>query len=79
MSRFTKAAALEQIQARAAMRQEADKFDLHNGTAQLWPRGADEKTKALIDRAVSYGYLMALISVSQDIESGHLGLAKKKA
>lgn len=77
MSRFTKAAAVEQLQARAAARLNADKFDLSNGTAQLWPRGADEKTKALIDRAVSYGYLMSLRSVAQDIESGHLGVSTK--
>ncbi|UUZ66381.1 hypothetical protein LP417_35870 (plasmid) [Polaromonas sp. P1-6] len=77
MSRFTKAAAIEQIQSRADARQTSDKFDLNNGTSQLWPRGADEKTKALIDRAVSYGYLMAMRSVAQDIESGHLGVTGK--
>jgi hypothetical protein len=77
VSRFTKAAAVEQLQALAAARQDTDKFDLGNGTAQLWPRGADERTKALIDRAVSYGYFMSLRSVAQDIESGHLGVSTK--
>lgn len=77
MSRFTKAKAIDEIQARADARQNSDKFDLNNGTSQLWPRSADEKTKALIDRAVSYGYLMALRSISQDIESGHLGVFAK--
>lgn len=77
MNRFTKSVAIEQLEARANARQLADKFDLNNGTSQLWPRGADEKTKTLINRAVSYGYLMALRSVSQDIESGHLGVVSK--
>jgi hypothetical protein len=77
VSRFTKAAAIEQLESRANARQNTDKFDLGNGTSQLWPRGADEKTKAMIDRAVSYGYLMALRSVAQDIESGHLGVSTK--
>jgi hypothetical protein len=76
-TRFTKAAAIEQIQARADARQRAEKFDPNNGTSQLWPRGADEKTKAMIDRAVSYGYLMALRSVSQDIDSGQIGVSGK--
>ena len=77
MSRFTKAAAIEQLESRANARQNTDKFNLGNGTSQLWPRVADEKTKAMIDRAVSYGCLMALRSVAQDIESGHLGVSTK--
>lgn len=75
MSRFSKANAVQEIQARADQRQQADKFDLNNGTSQLWPRSADAKTKEMIDRAVSYGYLMALRSVAQDMESGQLGVS----
>lgn len=75
MSRFTKTAAVEQLRAQAAARQKAEKFDLHNGTAQMWPRGADDVTKALINRAMSYGYMLALRTVAQEIESGQLGVA----
>lgn len=77
MSRFTKAAAIADIRARADAQQEVHAFNLSHGTAQLWPRGADEKFKALIERAVAYGKLTALEGVAQDIESGHLGVAGK--
>ncbi len=76
MSRFTKAAAIEQITERAKGHMTANGFDLNNGTSQLWPRGADERTKALIDMAVSYGTMRALMGVAEDIESGHLGVSK---
>lgn len=77
MSRFTKAAAVADIRVRAEAQQEAHAFDLNHGTAQLWPRGADEKIKALIERAVAYGKVRALEGVAQDIETGHLGVARK--
>lgn len=77
MSRFTKAAAIADIRARADAQQEAHAFNLEHGTAQFWPRGADEKLKALIERAVAYGKVRALEGVAQDIESGHLGIAGK--
>ncbi len=77
MSRFTKAAAIADIRARADAQQEAHAFNLEHGTAQLWPRGADEKLKALIERAVAYGKVRALEGVAHDIESGHLGIAGK--
>ncbi len=77
MSRFTKAVAIADIQERVNARQVAHKFDLNNGTSQLWPRGADDRMKALIERAAAYGALRALEGVAQDIESGHLGVAAK--
>ena len=77
MSRFTKAAAIADIRARAEAQKEAHAFNLNHGTAQLWPRGADEKIKALIERAVAYGKVRALEGVAEDIESGHLGVAEK--
>lgn len=77
MSRFTKAAAIEQIQARADGHQKAGNFDLNNGTSQLLPKGADAKMEALINRAVSYGYMRALEGAAKDIESGHLGVSVK--
>lgn len=77
MSRFTKAAAIAEIRARAEGHQEVHAFNLDNGTAQLCPRGADQKMKALIERAVAYGKLRALESVADDLESGHLGVAEK--
>ncbi len=77
MSRFTKATAITEIRARADAHQEEHAFNLDNGTAQLWPRGADEKMKALINRAVAYGQFRALESVANDMECGHLGVAGK--
>lgn len=77
MSRFNKAAAIEQITERAKGHLKAHGLDLNNGTSQLWPVDADERTKALINKAMSYGAMRALLGVAQDIESGHLGVAVK--
>ncbi len=75
MGRFTKSAAIDEIRARAGRVEREHSFDRSTGTAQLWPRGADENTKALIDRAVEYGKWRALERVAEDIEEGHLGKA----
>jgi hypothetical protein len=73
MKRFSKNLAKNQIAERAARVQESAKFDLSNGTAQLWRRGGSEQTKQLIDRAVSYGRMVALMEVAQDIDGGYIG------
>lgn len=73
MGRFTKSAAIDEIRARAGRVEREQGFDRSTGTAQLWPRGADERAKALIDRAVEYGKWRALERVAEDIEEGHLG------
>ena len=77
MSRFTKAAAIEQITRRAEGHVKVHGFDLQNGTAQLRPTNCDDKTQALIDKAVAYGAMRALFGVAEDIASGHLGVSAK--
>jgi len=77
VSRFTKGAAIKEIRARAEAHQEVHAFNLDHGSAQLWPRGADEKMKALIERAVAYGKFRALESVANDLECGDLGVDRK--
>lgn len=77
MSRFTKATAIKEIRARAEAQQEVHAFNLDHGSAQLWPRGADDKTKALIERAVAYGKFRAFESVANDMECGDLGVDRK--
>jgi len=73
MGRFTKSAVIDDIRARATRVEEEQGFDRRTGTAQLWPPGADETTKALIDRAVAYGKWRALERVAEDIDEGQLG------
>lgn len=76
MSRFTKAAAIVQITERAERHRLTHGFDLGNGTSQLRQKGCDERTQALIDKAVAYGAMRALLGVAEDIQNGHLGVAK---
>jgi len=40
--------AIADIQARADAQQTVHKFDLKDGESQLWPRGADAATKAML-------------------------------
>lgn len=75
MGRFTKAAAVAELQGWADDIEAKCKFDVNNGTAQLLPRGASESMKALIDRAVEYGRMRAFQRAASDIESGHLGVS----
>lgn len=75
--RFTKAQAILDLQARADKRQAEAQFDLKDGTSQLLPKGADEKLKALIQRAVAYGYMSAYVDAARDIEGGYIGVATK--
>ncbi|QPS78364.1 MULTISPECIES: hypothetical protein [Delftia] len=73
MGRVTKFAVIDDIRARAIRLEEEQGFDRRTGTAQLLPPGADETTKALIDRAVKYGRWRALERVAEDIDEGQLG------
>lgn len=72
VKRFSKAAAIEHIRDRAEIIQNGCRFDLRDGIAQLFPKGADDKAKALIHRAVAYGEMKALEAVAEDFESGRL-------
>ena len=62
-TRFSKAAALAVLDARATRIAKAEHYDRGQGTAQLrTPRQSDaerEKEDALIDRAVEYGRMRA--------------------
>jgi hypothetical protein len=77
MSRFTKSAAIAEIQASADAIQAKEKFDRNNGTSQLLPKGADTRMQIIINRAVAYGRMRACEQIANDIESGHLGVTGK--
>lgn len=48
MRRFTKSAAIAELQALADASQVDGQFDINNGTSQLLPKGADAVAVALI-------------------------------
>jgi hypothetical protein len=73
--RFTKAALVEQLRDLADNVQQTRHFDGGNGTAQLRPRGCDEATQALIDKAVDYGRWRTLHNLAADVECGCIGVA----
>lgn len=73
MKRFTKSAVIVELDDLADNRQKRCNFNPQDGRSQLWPPGVDSKTKTLVDRAVDYGYWLALRNVARDIESGKLG------
>lgn len=77
MSRFTKSAAIADLQAMADSYQAKGGFDLGKGTSQLKPIGADERMRALIERSVLYGQMRALEAVVEAIAEGRLGVSVK--
>jgi hypothetical protein len=68
MKRFSKAAALEALDKRAAAIAEREKFNRSNGTSQLNPKArmADEDVR----RAVEYGRMRAFEDFACAIEEG---------
>lgn len=79
MSRFSKASAIEQIQARAEAHRAKEEFTLNTGTSQLLLPGSGPNLERLINRAVAYGSMIALTQVAIDIDSGHLGVSSPRA
>lgn len=73
--RFSKGALIEQLRGVAENVHQLHGFDGSNGTAQLWPRGCDEATRALIDKAADYGRWRTLSNLASDVECGRIGVA----
>ena len=73
--RFSKGAFVDQLRLLAETVHSEHGFDGGNGTAQLWPRGCDEATRALIDKAVDYGRWRTLSNLASDVECGCIGVA----
>ncbi len=71
--RFSRSNLIAEIERDGSRVQAEHGFDHGNGTAQLLPRGADEATKALVDRAVAYGRWRCLQGLAEHLESGHAG------
>lgn len=69
-ARFSKAAILSQLRGIADDVRSSWGFEEDNGCAQLWPRGCDDATKDLIDRAIAYGRWRAFREIANDIWSG---------
>lgn len=67
--RFSKQAALEQIDGWCARLTREQKFDRNNGTAQLGPLMAPDG-EAILARAIEYGKLRALERFGEMIEEG---------
>lgn len=76
--RFSKGALVEQLRDVAENMHQLYGFDCGNGTAQLWPRGCDEATRALIDKAVEYGRWRTLTNLASDVECGCIGATWSK-
>lgn len=68
--RFSKAIALQVLDARAGRIAREQRFDRSNGTSQLCPRGATESEVARIERAVQYGQMRAFEEFACSIEEG---------
>ena len=73
MARFNRTRLIEQMRVMAVRQQKYNRFDHNNGTAQLRPEPCDEKTDALIDKAVAYGYWRMLHDMADELESGTAG------
>lgn len=78
MKRFSKTQLIADLNQRGDAYLCAGEFDRKNGTSQLWPRGANEGTKALIERAIRYGTMTALLNIAEDVETGFIGVAPVK-
>ncbi len=68
--RFSKAKALEVLDALANRIAKEQRFDRSNGTAQLSPRGTSEAECSRIARAVEYGRMRAFEQFAENIEEG---------
>jgi len=68
--RFSKATALQVLDARACRIAGEEKFDRSRGTAQLAPRGTPDAEFARIERAVQYGRMRAFEEFACAIEEG---------
>ena len=68
--RFSKAMALQVLDARADRIASEQRFDRRNGTSQLSPRGANEAECSRIERAVQYGRMRAFEEFGCAIEEG---------
>ena len=75
MKRFSKAQLIADLNTRGEAYLSTGEFDRRNGTSQLWPKGVNENTKALIERAIRYGTMLALLNVAEDVASGFIGVA----
>lgn len=71
--RFSKSRLVEQLQKKSVELMVEGRFDPGNGTAQLRPRGWNDETQALIDKAVAYGRWRAYQEVAEQVQSGYLG------
>lgn len=67
--RFSKFAALQQIDQWTARIAKEHKFDRSNGTSQLGPKLSPEG-EAMLERAVEYGKMRALERFAEMIEEG---------
>lgn len=68
--RFSKAMALQVLDARCARIAKEQRFDRSNGTSQLCPRDTPEPEVARIQRAVEYGRMRAFEEFANAIEEG---------
>lgn len=68
--RFSKAMALQVLDARAGRIAREQRFDRSNGTSQLAPRDTPEPEMARIQRAVQYGRMRAFEEFACAIEEG---------
>lgn len=70
VKRFSKARALEALDARAERIAKEQRFDRSKGTSQLSPSGTSEAECSRIERAVQYGRMRAFEEFGCAIEEG---------